>query len=73
MSWARPVSYTHLLAGFGIAHGQEAVGKDVLGQGLANGHEHGGPNDAVAVSYTPLLLAGGQPVEKGDPLFPRLA
>ena len=35
------------LASLGIAHGQEAVGKDVLGQGLANGHEHGGPNDAV--------------------------
>ena len=23
------------------------MGKDVLGQGLADGHEHGGPNDAV--------------------------
>ena len=23
------------------------MGKDVLGQGLANSHEHGGPNDAV--------------------------
>ena len=23
------------------------MGKDVLGQGLANGHEHGRPNDAV--------------------------
>ena len=23
------------------------MGKNVLGQGLADGHEHGGPNDAV--------------------------
>ena len=35
------------LAGLGIAHSQEAVGKDVLGQGLADGHEHGRPNNAV--------------------------
>ena len=35
------------LARLGVAHGEEAVGKDVLGQGLAQGHEHGRPDDAV--------------------------
>ena len=35
------------LAGLGVAHREEAVGKDVLGQGLADGHEHGRPDHAV--------------------------
>ena len=35
------------LAGLGVAHRKEAVREHVLGQRLANSHEHGRPNDAV--------------------------
>ena len=44
-----PTRLAHLLAltGLIVPNHQEAVGKDVLRQGLAYGHEHGGPDDAV--------------------------
>ena len=47
MALPRLLDIFSAFAGLGVAHGEEAVSENVLGQGLADGHEHGGPNHAV--------------------------
>ena len=44
---ATALGHLFALAGLVVLHHEEAMGKDVLRNGLAYGHEHGGPDDAV--------------------------